>query len=538
MEAARAFFHLTRGLRRFYARPITRPIAEATVRESVERRAETFLGFVREAVFGCEMSPYRWLFGRSGIEFGDLAALVERDGLEGALERVLEAGVYLTLDEFKGRRPLRRGRDEFPAPAAVVDNPLTPGHLETATGGSSGPRRRLVVDLELIHYDACCNRVFLETAGLLQAPFALWRPVPPGSAGVKRALAASLLRQPLRHWFTPHRYHPLLPDSRSWVVTTTALVASRVVGSPIPMPEFVPLHQAERVARWVHETTSRGETAHLDAGVSSATLVVRAARDAGLELRGAFIRTGSEPLTPGRAALLKEAGARVACHYSIAETGPLALGCCHSEADDEAHLMAGKIAVVMRRGVPGIRAPGDVSPLFLTSLLPVVPKVLINVESGDTAVMRERVCDCRFSALGLTTRLQSIRSYEKLTAGGMHFLGSALLCLIEQVLPQRFGGAPTDYQFVEYDDGGISRVGLRVHPGLGALDEGRLRETIYAALERGSAADRMMVGQWRQGGVLEIHRVPPAGSPAAKILPLCSIGRSGSWQRLQFGADG
>jgi hypothetical protein len=34
----------------------------------------------------------------------------------------------------------------------------------------------------------------------------------------------------------------------------------------------------------------------------------------------------------------------------------------------------------------------------------------------------------------------------------MNFLGTDLLRLIDEVLPARFGGAPTDYQFVERED--------------------------------------------------------------------------------------
>jgi hypothetical protein len=51
--------------------------------------------------------------------------------------------------------------------------------------------------------------------------------------------------------------------------------------------------------------------------------------------------------------------------------------------------------------------------------------------------------------LGWTTHLRDIRSQEKLTAGGMTFLDTDLIRVLEEVLPARFGGAPTDYQLVE-----------------------------------------------------------------------------------------
>ena len=44
------------------------------------------------------------------VELGDLRALVKREGLEGALRRLREQGVYVRFEEFKGREPIVRGR--------------------------------------------------------------------------------------------------------------------------------------------------------------------------------------------------------------------------------------------------------------------------------------------------------------------------------------------------------------------------------------------------------------------------------------------
>ena len=45
----------------------------------------------------------------AGFELADIRRLVEDLGLEEALERLYDAGVYVTQDEFKGRQPIRRG---------------------------------------------------------------------------------------------------------------------------------------------------------------------------------------------------------------------------------------------------------------------------------------------------------------------------------------------------------------------------------------------------------------------------------------------
>ena len=51
----------------------------------------------------------------------------------------------------------------------------------------------------------------------------------------------------------------------------------------------------------------------------------------------------------------------------------------------------------------------------------------------------------------------------------MNFLGHDLIRLIEEVLPARFGGGPTDYQFVEdEDERGLPVVQLAGQPATGA----------------------------------------------------------------------
>ena len=82
---------------------------------------------------------------------------------------------------------------------------------------------------------------------------------------------------------------------------------------------------------------------------------------------------------------------------------------------------------------------------------------MINVESDDYGVLVKRDCGCPFGSLGFDQHLHGIRSYDKLTSEGMTFLGGELITLVEEILPARFGGHPTDYQFVEEEEGGLKR---------------------------------------------------------------------------------
>jgi hypothetical protein len=134
-------------------------------------------------------------------------------------------------------------------------------------------------------------------------------------------------------------------------------------------------------------------------------------------------------------------------------------------------------------------------------------------------VLEERACGCPIEALGFTTHLRSIRSFEKLTAGGLTLLDVDVGRVLEEVLPGRFGGAPTDYQLVE-DEGadGVARLRLVVHPRVGPAAPERLRETFLAALGQGRGGDRVTTLAWREGHMLAVERRVPYRTSNGKIL--------------------
>jgi hypothetical protein len=46
---------------------------------------------------------------------------------------------------------------------------------------------------------------------------------------------------------------------------------------------------------------------------------------------------------------------------------------------------------------------------------------------------------------GWTRHLHTVRSFEKLTVGGMNLLDLDLIGILDEMLPARFGGGPTHY---------------------------------------------------------------------------------------------
>jgi hypothetical protein len=95
--------------------------------------------------------------------------------------------------------------------------------------------------------------------------------------------------------------------------------------------------------------------------------------------------------------------------------------------------------------------------------------------------------------------------------------------VLEVVLPERFGGIPSDYQLVEEEAAdGAPRIQLLVHPRVGPLSSDGIAQTFLAAIGRGSGAERIMSLVWRDAGLLRVERRPPVATATGKVLHLHS----------------
>ena len=180
----------------------------------------------------------------------------------------------------------------------------------------------------------------------------------------------------------------------------------------------------------------------------------------------------------------------------------------------------------------------------MSSLRASAPLVLINVSLGDQATARAP-CGCPLGALGWTTHLATIRSHEKLTAGGMTFLDTDLIRVLEEVLPARFGGAPTDYQLVEEEAAdGRPRLRLLVHPARRPGRSGTLVDAFLSAIGAGPGGERVMELQWREpqascpssgssaDGAVGQDPAPSREGAAASTLTGPPAGPGGVWGTL------
>lgn len=513
----RAAARFAGGLGPFLRHTISLTDARALLERSLRERERQFLRLLDGAVFGNPVSPSRALLAWAGITRDRLAELIGQCGIERALEHLFDAGVYVTVDEFKGNSPILRPGLELRVRARDYGNPLAIGHALGTSGGTRSAGTALTVDLDFLAHESAYQHLIRASQRLEGRHMILWRPAPPGMAGIKIILRASKIGTPVSRWFsqTPVRWDA---DNRKYALFLTAAAGiSRLAGRSLPFPEHVPLNEPETIARAIADHHRRGVSVLVDCPVSSGVRVSLAAQKAGLDISGAAFRVGGEPLTESKADIIKRSGCRVFCHYHISEFGMLGAACADPSDLDDVHVTHDKTALIRRPlDVDGIR----VDALYATALHPSATRVVINAETGDHAEMADRECGCAFGRMGYSTHLTRIRSYEKLTSEGMTFLGSALVDVVERVLPGRFGGAPGDYQFVESELDGLPSVSIVVSPRVGDVDANALTAAVLDALSARSAPDRMMAALWRDGDTLRVQRREPFITRSAKVQTL------------------
>ncbi len=492
--------------------------------DGLRDREASLLKLIRRAIWENPRSPYLALLRWAGVEWGDLERMFVADGTDSALDKLHAAGVYIALDEFKGKRPIRRGTFELPVHHEDFDNPLLKGHFEGQTGGSGGVRRRLLIDLDLIEHDAAAHSVFLESFGLSDRPAGIWRAVPPTNSGIKKPLMAAKIGRRIDRWFSPSPvpWSPAEFKYTAFLLYTVA--AARLSGRHFAYPEYVPKERVEVIARWLAEMVAAGTPAAFDSAASAAVRICTAAQELGLDISGSFFRTGSEPLTSVRAEIVKATGARVACHYSSSETGPMGMACADNRHPDELHILLSKMAVLQKEQAIGLGG-ANVGMLYLTTISTASPKLMLNVDTGDSGLLERRKCGCLFGEIGFHLHLRQIRSHEKLTSEGIRLTGDDLLRLVEEILPKAFGGGPNDYQLVEDDFQGLPRVQVLVHPRLGAIDEAAVTNTVLAAINATGPGRAAMVEQLQHTRTFSVLRREPYLTPAYKTMPLHVMAR-------------
>ena len=490
------------------------------VRDRFARRDAHFIARFGEAL-RLPRSPYARLMAHAGCTEADVAKSVRSDGIEGTLSMLLHAGVYLAGDEFKGRRMVVRGSLEFSVHPSDLINPHAVVHGLSESSGSRGARTPVPIDLSFVRDHAVNTHLALDAfggSGWIHAHHGV-----PGGTSVTNPLELARGGRPPAKWFTP--VDPATPglSSRYRVGTNAMRFVSFAAGVPLPGPTYAPFDDPMPVVRWMSNELTRGRIPHLWGFASTAVLICQAAADAGIDISGARFTMGGEPTTAARRSLVEKTGAVALPRMGATETDILSFACVAPEEPDEMHFFDDRHALIqpdpasVRNGVPR-------DAMLLTSLLESAPVRLLNVCMGDRATITRRQCGCGLERDGWKLHIHGVRSFEKLTAGGMTFLDVDVIRVLEEVMPGRFGGRPADWQVIERIDGdhGRADVALVVDPSVGPLDSEEVADVFLAAIGGGSGGERLMELQWRNGRVLSVLREAPTRTASGKIVHVAS----------------
>jgi len=499
-------------------------LARSLLHKRIAEREDNFLRLAERSIFQYSRSPYLPLLSAKRITFSDLKSWVSKYGLEDALRTLEREGVYFTVDEFKGKIPVRRKGISFVCEESMFDNPYLSFVYEVRSGATRSAGTRIRIDFDYLHQRSLYDAFLLDLHGCLAAPIANWFPVFPGAPGINSSLRFAHIGNPAQRWFSQVAEDRVRVNWEKRWGTKTIFAVHRFFGCPLAEPQYAGLNDARQIARWAAQALSEHANCVIYTFAASAVRVCIAATEANLSLRGAKFLVTGEPLTPHKKREIESTGAVAIPVYGISEAGVIAAGCnqAHSQSD-HCHLYKDTTAIINHQQVvPKFDLCLD-SYLF-TSLLYESPKILLNVGMGDFGDLETESCNCGFGQMGFDTCLSSIRSYEKLTGEGVTFVDTDFVRIIEKELPESFGGKSTDYQLIEEEDStGFTRLQLLVSPRVGEVNEGEILARFMMLLKDGEASPESWaqsgIEMWQQSRMVRIRRDFPVCTAGGKILP-------------------
>jgi len=503
------YSRLALGLRGFLSGTITLEESKQVIADRLHDREKNFLSLVQKGIYQNPKSPFLKLLKLAGCEYGDIEPLVNKGGVEAALKKLLADGVYLSWEEFKGRKEVVRGDQHFSFSQRDFDNPYLAVYYQKQSSGSRSAGTRTTFDLnhQLAMTYYCLPILAVHDA--LDVPIAAWKPILPAASGIVLALNQWKAGKPLDRWFSPVDEKQVQSSLTHRLAMRYIIYGSRLWGAKLPKPEYAGLREAIKVAQWIADAKKQFGGCFLIATVSPAVKLCQAAIENGLDIKGARMIVSGEPLTPAKRQQMEAAGVLVTTKYIISDIGRVGCGCPQAGATDDIHVFSDSMALIQHRRKVA-NTDSSVDAFLFTPLLPTSTRILLNAESDDYGVIETRSCDCLFGQMGFNTHIHGIRSFAKLTGIGMNIVGTDFVRFLEEVLPSKYGGVAADYQLLEEEDSrGQTHLSLVISPEVGEVDEGEVIAYMLAELRRIPHPGKLTAGIWEQAKMLQVKRVHP-----------------------------
>ncbi len=149
MSFLQTFYEYTRfyiNLKPFLETTISEEAAKKIIKQRLVNREDNFLKLIKKGIFLNKRSPYLKIFKLIKISYDDIERMINKNGLFETLDILRGDGVYLNVEEFKGKKTVVRRNAEFRFKEQDFDNPLLSAYYNIETVGTRSRPTKTLLD--------------------------------------------------------------------------------------------------------------------------------------------------------------------------------------------------------------------------------------------------------------------------------------------------------------------------------------------------------------------------------------------------------
>lgn len=502
------------NIKKFLDKPISFTECQKYIKKGIENREDNFLIYIKNLIYNQKKSPYLELLKLSNITFDDVKKMIDQEGVEGALRIIKDEGVYITFDEFKCRKEVKRKGKTFRFRQNDFLNPFQDSLGIVFSGASRGSGTQISWGLGYLMQKIAHEAIILNLHGCYNNPIALWYPILPAQT----ALYPMRLRKlgiPPQVWFSQVEKKSLeLPEDK--LIAFLDYTCKKLFALSDISSRYVSLKNAHVIAEWLANNLNEYPTCSIHTYLSSAVRICLAAKERGLDIKNTKFVVSGEPLTERRRKEIEDLGCEIINTYYFTEGGLAGCSCNKpSEKIGSIHFFRDSFALIQHPRLIEDSSQ-EVNAFLFTSLYSDCPIVMLNMENGDYGVIEKSDCGCVFEEYGFVDCISNISSHEKIKTEGLTFYINDMINIVEDVLPEKFGGSSIDYQLVQQEDEhGLTHLLFYVDKKIKLLDREKMKKLIFEKLSDNVRKD-IRINIFNQIKALEILRESPLVTPRGK----------------------
>jgi hypothetical protein len=308
-STVQTYFNFAFSIRRYRCNTLTEAEVKQTILEQLVNREANFLSTLKTNVFDHPHSPYLILFDAANITYADVEKIVAQHGIEGTLNKLYDANVYVTFEEFKGRKPIKRNGVEFQPKDSDFDNINLTTSMVGSTGGSTGKPSRTKMDLDHIAQSAKHWGLAFSIHGIFDDPMMMWSGLLPDITSPAYVFTRAHVGYNIKQWFSSFRGNDANMGWYYTLLTYLMIFLARVQGLKFPFPEYIPLDNPLPIVQALAQEAQQHPIT-ITATISKCVRISVVAQQHNIDLSGVTFYGSSEPATPAKVTSIKASGAK------------------------------------------------------------------------------------------------------------------------------------------------------------------------------------------------------------------------------------